>query len=136
MQRNPYKGITPRCWVTVRFTAADGSLHERELLADTGSPCAVILGSEDLAAFFLAAATGMKSNFGDLAGGWLRVDMPEMEGETMVLGYGSDQVLQAVQSDSASFAGLVGLPLLRLMEYGGDGSSFWLRRAGESSSEI
>jgi hypothetical protein len=38
VQLNPYKGTTPRSWVRLRFRAPDGSLHERELVADTGSP--------------------------------------------------------------------------------------------------
>jgi hypothetical protein len=43
-------------------------------------------------------------------------------------GFGSDPVLQAVQVDRPDFAGLAGLPLLRLVEYGGNDTSFWLRK--------
>jgi hypothetical protein len=54
--------------------------------------------------------------------------MPELALTNQILGYGSDQVLQAVQRDSADFAGLAGLPFLRMVEYGGDAASFWLRK--------
>jgi hypothetical protein len=97
--------------------AADGSLHERELVADTGSPCAVILGQTDLALLLRSAAAGMNSNFGLLTGAWLELSMPELGLNTQLIGYGSDQVLQAVQNDSVDFAGLAGLPLLRRVEY-------------------
>jgi hypothetical protein len=126
-QQNPYKGTSPRCWIRLRFAAADGSLHERELVADTGSPCAVILGLSDLALLLRSAAAGMNSNFGRLTGAWLELSMPELGLNTLVVGYGSDQVQQAVQSDSVDFAGVVGLPLLRMVEYGGDAASFWIQ---------
>jgi hypothetical protein len=126
VQDNPYKGATPRCWVRLRFAAADGSLHERELLADTGSPCAVIIGQADLALLLRASAAAMNTNFGYLTGGWLELDMPELGLTNAILGYGSDAVMQAVQLDSPDFAGLVGLPSLRMVEYGGNSKSFWL----------
>ena len=128
VQRNLYKGINPRCWVRLRFAAADASIHERELVADTGCPCAVIVGQSDLAALFRSSAPGVNSNFGHLAGAWLELSMPELGLTHQVLGFGSDQVLQAVLNDSADFAGLAGLPLLRLLEYGGDANSFWIRQ--------
>jgi hypothetical protein len=110
--------------------AADGSLHERELVADTGSPCAVILGQVDLAILSRAAAAPINTNFGQLSGGWLELAMPELNLTNQLHGFGSDHILQAVQSDSPDFAGLVGLPLLRLVEYGGDSATFWVRAGG------
>jgi hypothetical protein len=126
-QSNPYKGKNPRCWVRLRF-AADGCLHERELVADTGSPCAVILCQTDLALLLRAAAAGINTNFGHLTGGWLELNMPELGLTNQIRAFGSDQVFQAVQADSPDFVGLVGLPLLRLVEYGGNGNSFWLSK--------
>jgi hypothetical protein len=126
-QQNPYKGISPRCWVRLRFAASDGSLHERELVADTGSPCAVILGQTDLALLLRSAAAGMNSNFGPLTGAWLELSMPELGLNTQAVGYGSDHVLQTVQRDSVDFTGVAGLPLLRMVEYGGDATSFWIQ---------
>jgi hypothetical protein len=126
VQRNPYKGMSPRCWVRLRFVAADGSLHERELLADTGCPSAVILGLSDLTLLDRGAAAGRGSNFGPLAGAWLELRMPELGLNQRIIGYGSDNVWQIVQHDSPDFAGLVGLPVLRMVEYGGDSTAFWL----------
>jgi hypothetical protein len=105
-------------------------LRERELVADTGSPCAVILGLTDFALLLRAAAAGINANFGPLNGGWLELSTPELGLTSQVLGFGSDQVLQVVQRDSTDFAGLAGLPLLRMVEYGGDATSFWVRKAG------
>jgi len=128
VQFNRYKGSTPRCWVRLRFAAADGTLHERELLADTGSPCAVILGQADFTLLLRASAAAINTNFGHLIGGWLQMSMPELALNNPIRGYGSDPVLQAVQRDSPDFAGLVGLPLLRMVEYGGDATGFWVRK--------
>jgi hypothetical protein len=134
VQRNAYKGTTPRCWVRLRFLAADGSLHERELLADTGSPCAVILGSDDFALLMRARADGVNSNFGRLSGGWLELADAELGLTAYMLGFSSDRVLTAVQADNSNFAGLVGLPLLRKLEYGGDSEAFWIRRPAAKKS--
>jgi hypothetical protein len=128
VQHNPYKGTTPRSWVRLRFVAPDGSLHERELVADTGNPFAVILGQADSTLLVQAPAASRNTNFGLLAGGWLELNMPELGLTTAVLGYASDAVFQAVQADSPDFAGLAGLPLLRMVEYGGDAVAFWLRK--------
>ena len=127
-QRNPYKGREPRCWLRLRFAALDGSLHERDLLADTGSPCAVILANTDLLHLMQAEADPIGTNFGAMAGAWLKLAMPEFAVTGRVAGFGSDQVLRAVQSDSPDFSGIVGLPLLRMFEYGGDEDAFWIRK--------
>jgi hypothetical protein len=133
VQVNAYKGTNPRCWVRLRFAANNGSLHERDLVADTGSPCSVILGQADLTLLLRASAAGINSNFGHLTGGWLELHMPELGISNHVLGYGSDVVLQAVQHDNRDFAGLVGLPLLRRVEYGGNDTSFWIRQLHSQS---
>ena len=101
-------------------------MHEREMLADSGSPCAVILGQTDLALLLRATTAPMSTNFGPLTGAWLEVHMPELGLTQPILGYGSDAVMQAVQSDCPDFAGLAGLPLLRMVEYGSDSASFWI----------
>jgi hypothetical protein len=128
VQVNKYKGASPRCWLRLRFVAVDGSLHERELLADTGCPCAIIVGDTELTLLSRAGAAGTTSNFGPLTGAWLQLEMPELALTQHLVGYGSDQVLQAVQLDSPDFTGLVGLPFLRLTEYGGDGDQFWVSK--------
>src|SRR5437899_1681422 len=110
VQRNPYKGTTPRCWVRLRFAAGDGSLHERELVADTGSPCAVILSVADFTLLLRASASAINSNFGQLVGGWLELSMPELGLTNQILGFASDHVAQTVQRDSSDFTGLAGLP--------------------------
>jgi hypothetical protein len=88
----------------------------------------VILGQADLALLLRTAASGINTNFGPLTGGWLELSMPELGLTKQIRGFGSDQVLQTVQGDSPDCTGLVGLPLLRMVEYGGNGKSFWLRK--------
>jgi hypothetical protein len=126
-QRNPYKGSPPRPWVRLRFTAADGATHSCELLADTGNPCAVIIGKTLMATLKLRAAPDVSSNFGLLEGGWVHLSMPELALDQEVVGFGSDAVVSATKKSSPEFEGLAGLPFLRLLEYGGDADSFWLR---------
>lgn len=71
----------------------------------------------------------VRTNFGPLEGGWLEVAMPDLRLNQPILAYAGDAVLAAVQASHADFVGLAGLPLLRLMEYGGDANWFWLRPA-------
>jgi hypothetical protein len=126
VQRNPYKGVNPRSWVRLRFEAADGTLHERELIADTGCPFVVILGLADLALLERMPAPGTPSTFGPLTGAQFALSMPELGLTAAVLGYGNDTILQDVRQESPDFAGL---PLLRMLEYGGDSTAFWVRKA-------
>ena len=60
-QRNAYKGSPPRPWITVRIRAIDDSIHDLELLADTGSPCAVIFAEHLLTKFGLRQGPDMKT---------------------------------------------------------------------------
>ena len=129
-QRNPYKGEPPRPWLRIRLIASDGTTSEVDLLADTGNPCAVIIGQAALAKLKQRDAPSLDSNFGLLEGGWIRVAVPEVGLTCSVIAYGSDAVVSASTRSSPDFSGLLGLPLLRLAEFGGDASSFWLRSPG------
>lgn len=126
-QRNPYKGSPPRPWVRLRLTALDGTVHEVEVLADTGNPCALIISQALMARVRLRAAPDMHSNFGLLEGGWLHLTMPELGLDQDLVGFASDPVVSAAKASSPDFEGLAGLPFLRLLEYGGDVDWFWLR---------
>ena len=127
-QINPYKGQPSRPWIQVRFEAANGTIRELELLADTGSPSAIILSRAEKSTLNQGAAPDVNTNFGVLEGGWLRIEMPELGLSRLLVGYGSDAVATAVKSSSPDFAGLAGLPFLRLTEFGGNVQEFWLRR--------
>ena len=126
-QRNTYKGNPERPWITVRLTAPDGSIAELELLADTGNPCAIVISQQHMLPLKAADAPDVSTNFGVLQGGWLQLAMPELGLAQPVLGYASDAVAAAANADHTDLQGLAGLPLLRLVEYGGDAGSFWLR---------
>jgi hypothetical protein len=128
-QRNPYKGTPPRPWVRIRLLAPDGTPQELELVADTGSPSALLIGQAAMTALSQTPAPTSTSNFGPMVGGWLRVHMPEVGVDQDLLSYGSDRIVMAVQASHVDFEGLVGLPFLRLVEYGGDADWFWIRPA-------
>jgi hypothetical protein len=71
------------------------------------------------------------SNFGPLAGGWLRIAIPEIAFDEKMLGYANDSVVKVVKRSDPGFAGLAGLPLLRMLEYGGNAGRFWIRSSAE-----
>jgi hypothetical protein len=128
-QRNPYKGTPPRPWLRLTLVAADGAMRELDVLADTGNPCALIVDAAALDPFNQGVTPGLDTNFGVFQGGWLRIQIPALGFDESVLGYGSDSAVRAAQASHLDFEGLAGLPLLRMMEYGGDAEWFWLRTA-------
>lgn len=128
-QRNPYKGSPQRPWVRIRLLAPDGSATELELIADTGSPCSLIISQQNMARLTAGDGPDLNSNFGLLKGGWVQLDMPQLGLVQQVLGYSSDDVVTAATVNHPDFEGLAGLPLLRLAEYGGNADWSWLRAA-------
>jgi hypothetical protein len=128
-QRNPYKGAPLRAWIRLQLVDRHGMSRELEMMADTGSPCAIIVSLSIMQQFKLRRAKDLFSNFGDLQGGWLRVVIPEVGLNQRVIGYASDTAVEAAERSDLEFAGLVGLPLLRLLEYGGNAEEFWIRPA-------
>lgn len=128
-QRNPYKGVPPRAWLRVELLGPDGSSKKVDLLADTGSPCAVIVGASRLDLMNLIPGLGVATNFGPMVGGHLRVRIPEVGFDEYLMAYSSDKVVQTTQASSPDFEGLIGLPALRMLNYGGDASSFWVQPA-------
>ena len=128
-QRNAFKGNPPRAWIRVRLLGRDGDAVTVELIADTGSPCSVIIAGDALLRLKLAAATGMSTNFGQLNGGWLRVEVPDLQFDGHVIGYGSDAVVEAAARSHTDFSGVAGLPLLRMLSFGGDDNDFWIGKA-------
>jgi hypothetical protein len=131
-QQNPYKGTPPRGWIRVRLHAVDGAVYEVELIADTGCPYYAVLGSVDLLRCKLTEAAPEDTVYGQLEGAWLRMSIPEVGLDRQLIGYASDVVAQVTQDSHPDFTGLVGLPLLRLMDYGGDADWFWIRPAGSA----
>ncbi len=126
-QQNAYKGSPPRPWVRLRLVASDGATEELELVADTGNPCGIIISQATMVTQRRRAAPKINSNFGPLEGGWLHVNMPEVGLDQDIMAYASDAVVRAAKASSPDFSGLAGLPLLRMMEYGGDADWFWIR---------
>jgi hypothetical protein len=68
------------------------------------------------------------SNLGELVGGWLRLYNPELDGFVeFIVGYGNARAAEIAARSHTDFVGVVGLPLLRLGEYGGNADAFWFR---------
>src|SRR5438874_377221 len=112
-QRQRYQGIPPRAWMTVSLGSPDGHTRQWKLIADTGSPFPIVIGLAHLPAFSFGASKHLNSNFGLLESAWFRLDMPELALEGLILGYGSDVILESARDDHPDFEGLAGLPLLR-----------------------
>lgn len=128
-QRNGYKGIVPCAWIRMRLVAPDGTETEVELMADTGNPYPVIIGTRLLKQVTHRREASKRTNFGLLTGGWLHLRIPDIHFDREITGYGNDAVLTSAQTSCSDFQGLLGLPVLRMMEYGGDPYWFWIRPA-------
>jgi hypothetical protein len=98
-----------------------------ELIADTGCPFDLIVDVATITKFTGSATTSLGSTYGPLIGGWIDVFIKELGLRARVIGYGNDDLAREARLDSPHFAGLVGLPFLRLIEFGGDATDFWIR---------
>ena len=112
----------------MRLATPNGETREWKLIADIGSPFAIVIGADNLADFSFGAGIHVNLNFRFLESAWLHLAMPEFGLDSLILGYGSDEILDSTWADHPDFEGLAGLPLLRLLEYGGNADGFWTRR--------
>ena len=126
-QRNPYMGKSPRAWVELHLKKSDEVQKSATLIVDTGSPMGLILAPEIFDEFVLEVIASAHSNFGELLGGFFKILMLDTGITELVHGYRSEAVGKMVKKSHPNFVGLVGLPFLRLGEYGGDPSSFYFR---------
>jgi len=124
-QRNRYLGGRP--WLQLGFKTVDGRVHLLKLVADTGSAAGIILRPDWFFTLRHEGSPTRESNFGPMASGWMRVYTPEIGLVEFVRGYGSDRAAEIAARSDPEFVGLVGLPVLRLTEYGGDYDTFWVR---------
>lgn len=126
-RRHIYKGEPPRAWLRLQLISANDRIHELDFLVDTGNPCVLIINMETMHSLQWRESNSAESNFGSLEGGWLRVAIPELAFDAKTLGYANDSIVNVVKRSDPDFAGLVGLPFLRMVEYGGDSGWFWIR---------
>ncbi len=59
----------------------------------------------------------------------MRIRMPELGLVEFIQGYSGNDAVTATMHSHFDFQGLIGLPVLRLIECGGNGSDFWIRSA-------
>src|SRR5207249_11870124 len=126
-QRNAYKGSPARPWIRLALVSEQGRRREIQAFVDTGSPCALIVSLDVLDEFNFGLLRAIRTNFGTLESGWLRVQVSEIKFDEEIVGYGGDAVIATARGSHSSFDALAGLPLLRMMQYGGDKSVFWIR---------
>lgn len=126
-QRNPYKGRPPRPWLKLSFLERSGQYLELDLLADTGSAQAVVLQQDLFERLVIRRTRNIQTNFGEMQGGWIRLHSTELGLVETIEAFGSDDMARSAMRSSLSFSGVVGLPVLRLLEYGGSYDSFWIR---------
>lgn len=127
-QRYPYQGSPPRPWIVLRLMGPDGTTKEFKVIADTGNPFALVIGPDSLAQLHHGEGPQVNTNFGPLEGAWFHLSMPELGLTHKVFGYVSAEVVLSTKASHLDFEGLAGLPLLRLLEYGGNPDDFWIRR--------
>ncbi len=132
-QRNRYKGTPRRPWLRLRLLGENGLTQELQLVADTGCPYPLVISSENMARFKQGFSPDIETNFGLMKGGWVRVAIPGLDFQGRVLGYASDAVVASAKRSHSDFEGLIGLPLLRKEEYGGNTRWFWLRSPEKTS---
>jgi len=120
-----------RAWLRLQLISANERVQELEFVVDTGNPCAVIIDTASMRSLRWRESIVTDSNFGPLEGGWLRIAIPELAFDVKTLGYANDAVVKVVKRSDPGFAGLVGLPFLRMLNYGGDGGWFWIRPLAE-----
>ena len=126
-QRNVYRGEPARAWLRLDLISAEGRVRQLDLLADTGNPCAIIIDAATMQSLRWRVSISTDSNFGRLDGGWLRIAIPELGFDVKTLGHANNSIVNTVKRSDPGFDGLVGLPLLRMLEYGGDDRRFWVR---------
>ena len=129
-QRFPYQGDPLRPLVKLTFADANGVNRTLSLIADTGCPFEVILSEDWFDQLVHTHTDEIESNFGFMSTGWIQLYMPEMGLVELINGCGSKEVGEIVSDDHQAFVGLVGLPILRLGEFGGNATEFWFRYPG------
>jgi hypothetical protein len=105
----------------------NGSVHHYDLVADTGSAVSLILRTDLMNALRITPWRDRQSNFGSLEGGWIQWFNPDLGIVELVVAYGNDRAAVMAARSDPDFVGLIGLPLLRLGEYGGNATEFWFR---------
>ena len=125
-QRNPYRGS--RAWLRLGFQIPGGAVLYLDLLADTGTPAGLMLRPDLMDLLRIWGDRDRPSTLGPLSGGWVRVYNPDFDGLVeLVLAYGSTKAAEIAARSHPDFVGVVGLPLLRVGEYGGNATDFWFR---------
>jgi hypothetical protein len=128
-QVNDYCGVPPRPLLRLRLLGSADDIIELEAVVDTGSPLAIVVDMEVFFRFARRETRTVPTNFGNLTSGWVRMTIPQTRFNHEMRVYGSDTVVHSVQQSDRWFTAVIGLPLLRMFEFGGDADRFWIRDA-------
>jgi hypothetical protein len=126
-QCHPYSGHVSRPFVVLTLSDPNGTTRDLTLLADTGNPYPFILHPAVFESLVHTRTRSIDSNFGRMGSGWVHLYMPDYGFSELVKAYSSFNVGTSLREENPDFSGLVGLPVLRLGEYGGNASDFWFR---------
>ncbi len=126
-QRNRYRGPLNRAWLRLDLRAADGTVHSLDLVVDTASHYGLILRRSLFEQLVHRRIDPEFNQYGMMHGGWLQLYMPASGLVELIRGYGNDILATGVAEEDSNFMGLIGMPVLRLGEYGGNATDFWFR---------
>jgi len=126
-QRHAYVGQVQRPIVVLTLSDPTGATHDLTLLADTGSPYPIILHPAVFEQLVHTRTRSIDSNFGKMGSGWVHLYMPDYGLSEMVKAYSSFNAGVSLRAENPDLSGMVGLPVLRLGEYGGNATDFWFR---------
>lgn len=132
--RNAYRGTLSRAWVRLDFQAPDGTVLPLDLVVDTASDDGLVIRKSVLDQLSCGPATSYVSHWGFMHGAWLQLHMPAIGLVERVRAYGNDIIAAQLAAEDPDFVGLVGLPILKLGEYGGNADAFWFRYPPQPTS--
>ena len=126
-QRNIYRGEPARAGCESVYRPCRPAADSSTCSFDTGNPYEVIIDAATMRSMQWHTADRSESNFGIAEGGWLQIAIPEIGFDSFIVGYANDKIAAIVKRSDRDFDGLIGLPFLRMLEYGGDRGYFWIR---------
>jgi hypothetical protein len=105
----------------------DGTVHPLDLVVDTASADAFVLRMSVFEQLMWSPNRSTATTWGFMLGGWLRLYMPASGLVELIAGYGNNMLAAGVAAEDPQFMGLVGMPFLRLGEFGGNADALWFR---------
>jgi hypothetical protein len=117
----------PRIQITTDFVDSGRQKDSRILLVDTGCPLDGIIDFNTAErmnhGYFVSSKSG---HFGEMQGYLMKIVLPTIHFEQVVPFWSNQKVTQSLASEG--FDGMIGLPLLQKLTYGGNAIEFFLEK--------